>query len=113
MRVLIDESLPVELADELPGCDAVTVHDQRWLRFRNGVLLRAAVHAGFNIILTADSNLRHQQNLAKIGIAAVVVIHVRNRIEDLRPLIPQITEAIATIGPGEVIEIAGWPIKSP
>jgi hypothetical protein len=102
LPVLIDE-----LADELPGCHPVTVHDQDWLRLRNGVLLRAAVHAGFNVILTADSNLRHQQNLAKIGIAAVVVIHVRNRIEDLRPLIPRIIEAIGTIRRGEVIEIAG------
>lgn len=107
MPVLIDESLPVELADELPGCYAVTVHDQGWLRLRNGVLLRAAVHSGFNVILTADSNLRYQQNLAKIGIAAVVVVHVRNRIEDLRPLIPRIIEAVGTIQIGEVIEIAG------
>lgn len=107
MRVLIDESLPVELAAELYGCDAVTVHDQGWLRLRNGVLLRAAVSAGFSVILTADSNLRHQQNLAKIGIAAVVVVHVRNRIEDLRPLIPKIVDALAGIKSGDVIEIAG------
>ena len=107
MRVLIDESLPVELADELPGCDAVTVHDQGWLRLRNGVLLRAAVSAGFDVILTADSKLRYQQNLRKIGIAAVVVVHVRNRIEDLRPLIPRIIEAIASVRTGDVIEVAG------
>ena len=107
MRVLIDESLPVELADELSGFDAITVHDQGWLRLRNGVLLRAAVSAGFGIILTADSNLRYQQNLGRIGIAAVVVIHVRNRIEDLRPLIPRIVEAIAAVQPGDVIEVAG------
>jgi hypothetical protein len=112
LPVLIDESLPVELADELPGCYAVTVHDQDWLHLRNGVLLRAAVHAGFNVILTADSKLRFQQNLAKIGIGAVVVVHVRNRIEDLRPLIPRIIEAVGRIQPGEVIEIAG-SLKSP
>ena len=114
MPVLIDESLPVELADELPGCYAVTVHDQDWLRLRNGVLLRAAVDAGFGVILTADSNLRYQQNLAKIGIAAVVVINVRNRLtEDIRPLIPRIIETINTIQTGDVIEIDGRPIRSP
>jgi len=69
--------------------------------------LRAAVSAGFQVIVTADSKLRYQQNLPKIGIAAVVVTHVRNRIEDLRPLIPRIAEAIATIKPGEVTEIIG------
>ena len=107
MRVLIDESLPVEIAGELPGCEAVTVHDQDWLRLRNGVLLRAAVRSGFSVLLTADSKLRYQQNLPKIGIAVVVVVHVRNRIEDLRPLIPRITDAIASIRSGEVIEISG------
>ena len=107
MRVLIDESLPVELADELPGFDVTTVHKQGWLRLRNGVLLRAAFSAGFTVILTADGNLRHQQNLPRIGIAAVVVTRVRNRIEDLRPLIPPILKALSTIGPGEVLEISG------
>jgi hypothetical protein len=105
--VLIDESLPVELADELQVYDVVTVHKQGWLHLRNGVLLRAAVRAGFTRILTADSKLKYQQNLAKIGIGAVVVVHVRNRIEDLRPLVPQIIDAIATVKIGQVIEIVG------
>ena len=90
MRVLLDESLPVELADELPGFDVTTVRARGWLQMRNGVLLRAAVDAGFTVILTADSDLPYQQNLRKLGIAAVTVTRVRNRIEDLRPLIPHI-----------------------
>jgi hypothetical protein len=105
--VLVDESLPVEIAGELQGHDAVTVHDQQWLQLKNGVLLRAAVRAGFGAILTADGNLRYQQNLEKIGIGAVVVVETRNRIEDLRPMIPEILNALQIIKPGEVIEISG------
>jgi len=104
--VLIDESLPVELAEELPGHEVVTVHKQGWLRLKNGVLLRAAVRAGFTVIVTADADLRYQQNLPKLGIGAIVVTRVRNRIEDLRPLIPQILDAIVTIQPGQVVEIS-------
>jgi predicted nuclease of predicted toxin-antitoxin system len=107
LRVLLDESLPIELADELSGVDITTVRAQRWLRLRNGVLLRAAVDAGFSIILTADQDLPYQQNLPKIGIAAVIVTGVRNRIEELRPLIPKIVEALAAAKPGEVIEVTG------
>lgn len=107
MRVLIDESLPVELAAELPGIDVATVHAQRWLRLRNGVLLRAAVDAGFTVILTADQDLQYQQNLKKIGIGAVVVVGIHNRIEELRPLIPRIVEALHTVQSGEVMEITG------
>ena len=105
MRVLVDESLPVELAEELPFENTSTVRTQRWLGLRNGVLLRAAVAAGFTVIVTADSDLKYQQNLRKIGIAAVVVMDVRNRIEDLRPLIPRIVAAIPGLSAGEVVEI--------
>jgi predicted nuclease of predicted toxin-antitoxin system len=103
--VLLDESLPVELADELPFANTSTVRAQNWLGLRNGVLLRAAVSAGFTVIVTSDSNLKYQQNLRKIGIAAVVVLNVRNRIEDLRPLIPEIVAAVPHLGPGDVAEI--------
>jgi hypothetical protein len=70
------------------------------------VLLRAAVDAGFDV-LTADRALRHQQNLVRIGIAVVLVVGVRNRMRDLRPLIPRIREALAGIQKGEIIEVAG------
>jgi hypothetical protein len=103
--VLIDESLPVELADELPFANTSTVRAERWLGLRNGVLLRAAVAAGFTVIVTADGDLRYQQNLRKIGIAAVVVQRVRNRIEDLRPLLPRIVAAVPDLAPGDVAEI--------
>jgi len=105
--VLIDESLPVELADELTGGhDVVTVHRRGWLHLKNGILLRRAVEDGFVVIVTGDSKLRYQQNLRKIGIGAVVVTRVRNRIEDLRPLIPRIAAAIETTKPGDVTEIS-------
>jgi hypothetical protein len=104
--VLIDESLPVELADELPFDGTSTVRAQRWLGLRNGVLLRAAVDAGFTVVVTADGNLKYQQNLRRIGIGAVVVVGVRNRIEDLRPLIPEIVAAVPRLAPGDVAEIS-------
>jgi len=37
----------------------------------------------------------------------VVVVRVRNRIEDLRPLIPRIVDALREVEPGKVIEITG------
>lgn len=105
LRVLIDESLPVELADELPFENVSTVRAQRWLGLKNGVLLRAAVANDFTVVVTSDGDLKYQQNLRKIGIAAVVILGVRNRIEDLRPLIPRIAAAIPQLNAGDVAEI--------
>lgn len=106
MRILVDESLPRQFATELPGHDVSTVREQRWLGHRNGVLLRAAVSAGFQALITADRSVEFQQNLRAIGIA-VVVLAVRNRIQDLRPIIPQVLLVLESIEPGQVVRIAG------
>jgi hypothetical protein len=107
LRVLVDESLPVALVVELTGHDVSTVRAQRWLGLRNGVLLRAAVDAGFHVIVTADKALRHQQNLASIGIAVVLITRVRNRMQDLRPLLPGILAALDQVEKGRLIEVTG------
>ena len=107
MRVLVDESLPVVLAVELTGHDVSTVRAQRWLGLRNGVLLRAAADAGFDVLVTADKALRHQQNLARIGIGVVLITNVRNRMSDLRPLIARVLAAINDATPGRLVEIRG------
>ncbi len=107
MKVLVDESLPIALARELSGFEVSTVRAERWLGVKNGTLLRAAVSAGFDALLTADKALRHQQNLMRIGIGVVLVVRVRNRMQELRPLLPRITAALAQVQKGELLEIAG------
>ena len=107
MRVLLDQCLPRQLAAELQGHEATTVRAQRWLGLRNGVLLRAAIEAGFQVFITNDSSIEFQQNVKKIGIGVIAIVGVRNRIQDLRPLVPAIIESLAVIVPGQVITIAG------
>ena len=87
MRVLVDQCLPRHLAAELARHDATTVRAQRWLGLRNGVLLRAAVDAGFEVFITNDSSIEFQQNVQRIGIAVVALVGFRNRTQDLRPLL--------------------------
>jgi hypothetical protein len=61
--------------------------------------------AQFTILLTTDQNLRYQQNLDQTGVAVVVMVAPSNRLPDLIPLIPQVCEVLATIAPGQVIEV--------
>jgi hypothetical protein len=95
------------LAREIVGHDVSTVRGERWLGLRNGVLLRAAVAAGFEVLITADKALRHQQNLPANGIGVILITRVRNRIQDLRPLLPRIQTALLEITRGQLIEITG------
>jgi hypothetical protein len=106
VRVLVDQCLPRQLAEELVGHEATTVRAQRWLGLRNGVLLRAAVDAGFQVFITNDSSIEFQQNVKRIGIAVVAIEGFRNRIQELRPLIPQIQQLLSTIQPGQVVLIS-------
>lgn len=68
MRILLDESLPKELQSELPGHDVRTVQEMGWSSLRNGELLARSVNQ-FEVFLTADQNLRYQQNLAALPVA--------------------------------------------
>ena len=105
MRILIDESLPEELAGELALEGVRTVAGQGWSGLTNGALLQRARTAGFDVFLTADQNLPYQQNLGASGMAVIVLKAKRNRIQDLRPLLPGIRQALSIIAPGQVLRL--------
>lgn len=106
MRILIDESLPRSLTREFTGLEVSSVRELRWTGLRNGVLLRTAVDAGFDVLITADRALPPQQNLQAIGISVLVLTQVRTRIRDLRLLVPQILSILPLLRPGDSFEIA-------
>ncbi len=105
MRLLLDESLPRQLAAGLPGHELRTVVQEGWAGLGNGELMRRAAAAGFHVLLTGDRNLQYQQDIASSRIAVIVVAAHTNRIEDLLPLVPQVLDALDSIRPGEVEEI--------
>jgi uncharacterized protein DUF5615 len=105
MRILLDESLPNELQSELIGHEVQIVNELGWSGLKNGDLL--ARGAGrFEVFLTADQNLRYQQNLSTLPLAVVVLVARSNRMEDLRPLIPRLLNCIAGIHPRTLVELA-------
>jgi predicted nuclease of predicted toxin-antitoxin system len=105
MRILLDECVPRPLKRHLPEYDIQTVTEMGWAGTKNGELLKRMQQAQFTILLTTDQNLRYQQNLQQAGVAVVVMRAAKNRIPDLLPLLPQVREALATIVPGQVIEV--------
>jgi hypothetical protein len=105
LRLLIDESIPVQIEPYLAEFDPSTVRRERLKGLRNGVLLRAAVDRGFTVILSADQSLRFQQNLGRIGIGAVVIVNIRNRMKDIIPVLPKIKSAIVSVQAGEIVEV--------
>ena len=107
MRLLLDECVPRPLKRELAGHDVHHVVDMGWSSKRNGELLKLMVAERFEAMLTVDRNLEFQQNVRASGIGVVVAIARTNRLKELRPLVPQLLEALAKITPGELITVGG------
>ena len=106
MRVLLDECLPRRLKRELPDHDVKTALEMGWAGKRNGDLLELAERE-FDVFLTVDSNLEHQQNLARFAIAVIVLIAPSNRFTDLQPLMQRVLASIALVKKGQALLISG------
>ncbi len=101
MKVLLDECLPKKLKREVEADFFQTVPEAGWASKQNGELLRLA-EVDFDVLLTNDQNIEHQQNLKKFDLAFVVLVAPTNDIADLKPLMPAANEALKTIKAGEI-----------
>jgi len=75
-----------------------------WSGTRNGPLLALAA-ADFDVLLTADQNLEHQQDLRTLPIAVVILIAASNRIESLQPLVPELLRVLPALKRGDLVRI--------
>ena len=105
MRILLDECVPRPLRREFAGHDIHTVQEMGWTGKKNGELLALMARDGFEVLLTVDQNLRYQQNLAGSSIAVVVMFAPTNRLQDLIPLVPKVSAALAGMQPGIIVEV--------
>ena len=73
MRVLFDQGAPAPLRHLLPDHEVATAFERGWSTLKNGELLTAAEREGFDLLVTTDTHLKYQQNLASRNIAIVVL----------------------------------------
>lgn len=102
-HVLLDHCVPKPLGRLLAGFNIRTCHEEGWDRLRNGELLEAAEAAAFDVFITADQNLRYQQNLQARQIAIVELS--TNRLAMMGKLSPAIQRAVENAAPGSYTQI--------
>jgi hypothetical protein len=73
VRVLFDQGTPVPLRRVLTQHEVVTAYERGWSQLKNGELLDSAEKEGVAVLVTTDTNLKYQQNLACRSIAVVVL----------------------------------------
>ncbi len=83
----------------------ITARQMGWEEKKNGALL-SLVEPDFDVSLTVDQNIKHQQNLAARDLRFFVLIGRDNTYPTLAPLIPKVKETLSTIQPGEFVEIS-------
>jgi len=100
MRVLLDENLNWRLKRDLPGHEVESVPLLGWAGIQNGALLRKAAENGFDVLVTMDSNMVHQQNLPIQSIAVIVLRAPSNRLADTQPLMSKVMQALQNLRKG-------------
>ena len=103
MRVLFDQGTPVPIRLFLIGHTVRTAAQQQWATLQNGELLTVAERAGFDVFLTTDKNIRHQQNLAGLKISIVVI--GCQQWPALQPHIDRVVAAVNAATPGSYTEV--------
>jgi hypothetical protein len=106
MRILLDESLPRRLKNELVGHEVSTVAECGWSGVQNGRLLALAA-MNFDAFVTADQNLQYQQNLATLQISVVVLVAQDNRLQTLRALVPDLLAGLVGLKPRSLVRVGG------
>src|ERR1700689_1306750 len=103
MLILFDHGVPPPLLPYLIGHAVVKARDRGWDRLSNGDLLAQAELAGFEVFLTADKNIRYQQNLAGRKIAVVALSTPQWPVVRLH--VAKIAAAVNAATPSSYVEV--------
>ncbi len=105
MKLLLDECTPKRLRKDFHGHQVHTVEEVGLKGILNGELLRAAIAAQFDVLITVDRRIPFQQNLSQFNIAVIILVATRCRYAELKMLVPDALIALETIKAGQVVTI--------
>jgi hypothetical protein len=103
-RILLDENMPRLLRRELRGFEVVTVVEAGWAGKRNGELLRLAA-AEFDVLLSCDRNIPHQQVVSSVQIGVVIIAAGGLKLQHILPHVAAIRDAAEIVQPGEILYV--------
>src|SRR5437879_5139822 len=87
MKVLLDENISRTLRIDFDKHLVKTIDEMGWTGKKNGELLRLITRNEFDVLLTTDKNLKHQQNIRNFPITIFILVADNNRDDTIQPLI--------------------------
>ena len=104
MRLLLDECVPRHLKHDFEDYEVLTANEAGFKGLKNGKLLEAAA-LDFDVLITVDRNIEHQQNVNEVELAIIVLAANSNRYKVLSRLTEQAISSMQNIAQGQVITI--------
>jgi hypothetical protein len=102
LNILLDGSAPRLIKTRLTDFSISTVQEMGWTGLKNGELLTLAERQ-FDVFITADQQLRYQQNLA--GRRLAILVLPSNQVPMVTQLLPVIAQTLHDMAPGAFVEI--------
>jgi len=102
VKILFDECMPQPLRRLLAEFEISTAQEMGWGRVKNGELLKRA-EGVFDVLLTADRQLKYQQNLK--GRRLAILVLSTNRWPKVKAKVQEIISAIQSLSPGDYLEL--------
>lgn len=99
MKLLLDECVTRYLKPDFIGHEVKTVREAGFTGLKNGELLKAAERA-FDVLVTVDQSIRHQQNLPAFNLGVLILAAKTNKYGDLKPLVPRALDVLKSLQPG-------------
>ncbi len=112
MKILLDHNLDRRLKNHLTEYETATTQEKGWTDVLNGELLTLAEENNFDVLLTADANIKSQQNLSNRKISILVLRAFNNRLATHAEMIDDIHEALSKIRTGEICEVFHRELKN-
>ena len=95
MKILLEECVTKRLKPYLSLHEVATVTEKGWSRLKNGQLMTAASGEGFDILLTIDKNLQHQQNVGQYPLIVVVLNCLSSKLEVMITFLPSFEKQLS------------------
>ncbi len=105
MRILLDECVTKRVRPLLAGHDVLTVREMGWGGITNGKLLTRCCDSGFDVFLTIDKNLRHQQNTDRYPVIIAVLNVNSSSLAKVARFIPAFLSLLPNMEPHHVYVI--------
>jgi hypothetical protein len=109
MRILLDHNVPAPLRYALRGHAVETAYERGWSELSNGALISAAQDAGFDLLITTDKGIRHQQNWSGRTLALLVLS--TNDWTRLRLARERVLAEVEAMGASSFVELAIPPAQ--